>query len=122
MAKQGQTQSQQLRMTGPVLKTLAMFLERHPRPLSGADIVNEKRIFSGTLYPVLERLEKAGWLESRWEEIDPSKAGRPRKRLYILTGLGARKASYELEALGINISRQKAKAIGRRTGKPEWAL
>ena len=44
----------------------------------------------GTLYKVLDRLETAGLLESRWE--DPAVAerdGRPRRRLYTVTGAGA---------------------------------
>lgn len=43
----------------------------------------------GTLYKALERLERAGLLESRWE--DPALAaedGRPRRRLYRVTGTG----------------------------------
>jgi PadR family transcriptional regulator PadR len=51
------------------------------------------RIPSGTGYPMLARLEKAGWLESRWEE---SRAGGPRRRLYRLTGLGQRLGSAAL--------------------------
>jgi len=44
----------------------------------------------GTLYKALGRMEEAGLLESRWE--DPAIAGaegRPRRRLYHVTGLGA---------------------------------
>lgn len=44
---------------------------------------------AGTAYPTLARLERAGWLESRWEE---RAAGAPRRRLYRLTGLGQRLA------------------------------
>lgn len=43
----------------------------------------------GTLYKALSRMEKAGLLESNWE--DPQKAaddGRPRRRLYRITGAG----------------------------------
>lgn len=43
----------------------------------------------GTLYKALERMERAGLLESRWE--DPETAaneGRPRRRLYRITGVG----------------------------------
>ena len=43
----------------------------------------------GTLYRALGRMEGAGLLESRWE--DPAIAereGRPRRRLYRVTGLG----------------------------------
>lgn len=43
----------------------------------------------GNLYRILERMEKAGWLASVWE--DPALAEeerRPRRRIYKLTGLG----------------------------------
>ena len=43
----------------------------------------------GTLYKALSRMETAGLLESHWE--DPQKAadeGRPRRRLYHITGAG----------------------------------
>ncbi|MGW7534075.1 PadR family transcriptional regulator [Amycolatopsis sp. NPDC054798] len=39
---------------------------------------------SGTIHPILARLEKAGWLRSRWEQVDPSERGRPRRRYYSL--------------------------------------
>ena len=42
----------------------------------------------GTLYKALDRLERGGLLESTWEDIDESLAGRPRRRLYRLTGAG----------------------------------
>ena len=45
----------------------------------------------GTLYKALARMEKAGLLQSRWE--DPSTAmqeQRPRRRLYEVTAEGAR--------------------------------
>lgn len=45
---------------------------------------------SGTVYPILDRLERAGWVEARWEDSQPS--GRPKRRSYVLTGAG--KAAY----------------------------
>lgn len=43
----------------------------------------------GTLYKALERLERAGLLESRWEEPTlAAEQGRPRRRLYRVTGAG----------------------------------
>jgi DNA-binding PadR family transcriptional regulator len=48
----------------------------------------------GTLYKALGRMEAAGLLESRWEEPDVALAeGRPRRRLYRLTGAGERALS-----------------------------
>jgi DNA-binding PadR family transcriptional regulator len=42
----------------------------------------------GTLYKALGRMERAGLLSSRWE--DPAPTGRPRRRLYQVTGAGER--------------------------------
>lgn len=40
---------------------------------------------NGTIYPILHRLERTGWLTSYWEDIDTKKAGRPPRRYYRLT-------------------------------------
>jgi PadR family transcriptional regulator, regulatory protein PadR len=45
----------------------------------------------GTLYKALSRLEESGLLTSRWEDA-ATVEGRPRRRLYELTGEGARLA------------------------------
>ena len=74
------------RLSHQTLRVLRVFLDKPREGLAGSDIWRETKIFSGTLYPILMRLEKAGWLESWWEELDPSEAGRPRKRLYRTHG------------------------------------
>jgi PadR family transcriptional regulator PadR len=43
------------------------------------------RIKEGTLYPILYRLEKAGYIESRWQTLE---RGVPRK-YYQITSLGS---------------------------------
>jgi DNA-binding PadR family transcriptional regulator len=45
----------------------------------------------GTLYKALGRLEEFGLLASHWEDASAAE-GRPRRRLYALTGEGARVA------------------------------
>jgi hypothetical protein len=47
----------------------------------------------GTLYKALGRLEELGLLTSRWEDAAAAAEGRPRRRLYELTGEGARVAA-----------------------------
>jgi DNA-binding PadR family transcriptional regulator len=49
----------------------------------------------GTLYKALGRLEEFGLLVSRWEDAEAAE-GRPRRRLYSLTGEGARVAERAL--------------------------
>jgi DNA-binding IclR family transcriptional regulator len=82
-----------VRMSLQTLKVLELFLENPTEQLSGADVFQRCGIASGTLYPILMRLESAGWFVSRWESIDPSTAGRPRRRLYRLTMTGLKRAS-----------------------------
>lgn len=77
-----------IRVSRPMLKVLKMMIERPLTPYSGAEIGRQADLGSGTLYPLLQRLENAGWLTSKWEKVDPREAGRPRRRLYKLTGRG----------------------------------
>jgi PadR family transcriptional regulator PadR len=49
----------------------------------------------GTLYKALSRLEEFGLLVSGWEDAEAAE-GRPRRRLYSLTGEGARIAEQAL--------------------------
>ncbi len=55
----------------------------------------------GTLYRALSRLEKAGFLTSRWEDVS-SLAGesRPRRRLYRITCTGSKALAESLSMSG----------------------
>jgi len=60
--------------------------------LYGLEIGNAAGLASGTVHPILARLEAIGWVESRWEEVDPHTASRPARRYYRLTETGAQDA------------------------------
>lgn len=83
----------EMRISLQSLRVLEAFLERPAQELAGADVQRSSGLASGTLYPILLRLESAGWFVSRWENIDPASAGRPRRRLYRLTSSGLSQAS-----------------------------
>ena len=86
------------RLTLQTLKVLGTLAPGNE--LSGADIRRASKLATGTVYPILLRLEDAGWVTSRWEEIDPKEAGRPQRRFYRLTAVGAaalRRAEAESE-------------------------
>lgn len=69
--------------TGLVLRAIARGY-RH-----GFDIMDVSGLPDGTVYPILRRMEEAGWLESRWEDADAAAAdGRPPRRYYRLTKAG----------------------------------
>jgi DNA-binding PadR family transcriptional regulator len=88
-------------MSLQTLKVLDAFLSNPAQHLSGADVHKDSSLASGTLYPILLRLEAAGWLVSRWEAADASSLGRPRRRLYRLTPSGLARASEVLATLNL---------------------
>ncbi len=56
----------------------------------GFDVLDATGLESGTVYPILRRLEDGGSVRSRWEPVREARdAGRPPRRYYELTGLGA---------------------------------
>jgi PadR family transcriptional regulator PadR len=82
-----------VRISLQTLRVLEAFVENPTDELSGTDVQKRSGLASGTLYPILLRLESAGWFVSRWEAIDPVRAGRPRRRFYRLTPGGLSRAS-----------------------------
>ena len=81
--------SENPRLTHATLKVLACMMARGQSEISGSEVAVVTKLASGSLYPILLRLERAGWLKSRWEKIDPKQSGRPRRRLYKITATGA---------------------------------
>ena len=82
-----------VRISLQTFRVLETFLENPTVQLAGAEVHQRCGITSGALYPILLRLESAGWFVSQWESMDSSGAGRPRRRLYRLTSMGLRCAS-----------------------------
>lgn len=57
----------------------------------GFDVMERCGLPSGTVYPALRRLERAGWLAATWEDAEAARAeGRPRRKTYALTDRGRR--------------------------------
>lgn len=56
----------------------------------GFDIMDATGLPSGTVYPILRRLDREGLLESAWEkQTVAQKEQRPPRRYYDITGAGA---------------------------------
>ncbi|MFE6483095.1 PadR family transcriptional regulator [Streptomyces sp. NPDC057757] len=77
------------RLTLPTCLVLQIFLKQPEEEIYGLQITRELELQSGTVHPILTRLEQAGWVESRWEDVDPRYEGRPRRRYYRLSSDGA---------------------------------
>ena len=78
-------------------RVLLVLLSGAPR-LGGFTICRSAMVGSGTLYPLLERLEHAGWVAGEWQQDTP--AGQPRRRFYHLTLKGRTQA---LRMLGLEM-------------------
>jgi DNA-binding PadR family transcriptional regulator len=61
------------------------------RALYGLNICDRTHLPSGTIYPILARFERTGWVESFWEDPklhEIAQPKRPRRRYYQLTPTG----------------------------------
>lgn len=103
-------------MTAALAGVLQAFLDDPAAERYGLDIMQATGCPSGTVYPILMRLQRAGWLESHWEEIDPSLAGRPARRWYRLAPDAATTARTELTAY----RRRHATAGSAVKARPTW--
>lgn len=84
------------RMTIPTQLVLRVLLAEPTRELYGVEIGDEAELPSGTIHPILARLEGVRWVESRWEDVDPREVGRPARRYYRLTSSGVEYARQAL--------------------------
>jgi DNA-binding PadR family transcriptional regulator len=104
------------RITIPTIKVLTALQAAPKDGLSGYQIMQSSGLASGTLYPILMRMQKYGWVTSYCEKVDPHDAGRPRRRYYQLTGVGQTVASgvkRELESALVPLG-------ARLKGVPTW--
>ncbi|TDD04436.1 PadR family transcriptional regulator [Nonomuraea deserti] len=103
-------------MTMPTQALLRVLLAEPERDWYGLELCELAGMPSGTVYPILARLEQVGWLESRWEEPE-THAGRarPRRRYYRITADGAEQAS-DAVARAYRARRQQAPAWLPRPG------
>ena len=84
-------------MSSTTLAVLAAFLNAAPAPRYGLELMREADVKSGSLYPILDRLEDEGWIVGEWEQTTPQAAGRPRRRYYRLTAEGVVNGTREVQ-------------------------
>ncbi len=71
-------------------RVLAALVRAGTRGQHGYDLCREAQIKSGTLYPLLTRLEAQGYLAADWQASEVP--GRPPRHVYRLTAAGCRLA------------------------------
>ncbi|MCH9647728.1 MAG: helix-turn-helix transcriptional regulator [Deltaproteobacteria bacterium] len=79
-----------MRMTITRLNVLYAFLDEPTKEHWGFALCKRLGLRSGTLYPILAKFEREGWIAGELEEIDESAEGRRKRRFYRLTEEGAR--------------------------------
>lgn len=111
---------EKVRITPQVGRVLKVLLEDPSEPVYGFDLMQRTGLPSGSLYPIIARLERAGWIAGRKEAIDASAEGRPPRKYYLLTADGARCAHQGLAELSAQL---KPPASVPRHGLPQggWA-
>jgi PadR family transcriptional regulator len=83
-----------VKLTAPLERVLRAFLADPAAPRYGYDLMKAAGLPSGTLYPLLSRLEMRGLVTSAWET--PQQDGQRPRRYYHLTSEGVRVARLEL--------------------------
>jgi PadR family transcriptional regulator PadR len=81
-----------MRLSVAKAKILQAFLEEPAGEQYGFGLIRVTGVKSGSLYPILDGLQRDGWIEGREEAIDVHKEGRPKRHMYRLTALGDREA------------------------------
>ncbi|MGW0827585.1 PadR family transcriptional regulator [Streptomyces sp. NPDC002845] len=89
----------EMKKTPQLERVLRVFLEDPAAPRYGYELMKAAKLASGTLYPILTRLQDAKLVTSEWETPGGERQ-RPR-RYYKLTGDGVRVARMELQ-LGLD--------------------
>jgi PadR family transcriptional regulator PadR len=88
---------EKIRMTSTTVDVLGV-LYKHQDDVYGLRIAKETGLATGTIYPILARLERAGWVGSYWDSDDDPEVRGSRKRYYRLTQRGREQAKEVLEA------------------------
>ncbi len=88
-----------IRLSLRAAQVLKVFLENPDEPHYGFDLMQRVSMPSGSLYPILARFERAGWIIGAQEDIDPVAKGRPARRYFRMTGEGVSVAQRRLAEL-----------------------
>ena len=74
-----------LELTPRMADVIRVFLQNPAERRYGFGLMRITKLPSGTLYPILAKFERHGWLTVGTEAIDPKKEGRPPRRFYVIT-------------------------------------
>jgi PadR family transcriptional regulator, regulatory protein PadR len=96
-------------MTASLERVLRAFLVDPAAPRYGYDLMKASTLQSGTLYPLLGRLEDQKLVTSMWET--PQEEGQRPRKYYQLTGEGIRVARLELAQVSSGLQRTSVRPV-----------
>jgi PadR family transcriptional regulator, regulatory protein PadR len=106
--------SSRARTSKQTLAVLSALAEKPTEWHYGYALSRETQLMSGTLYPILMRLEQRGWLETMWETPQPGegkRAGHLPRHMYRLTANGRAAALEALIAARSKTKSRRASAL-----------
>jgi PadR family transcriptional regulator, regulatory protein PadR len=113
--------SANVRASKQTLKLLGALTAKATSWHYGYALSRETGLQSGTLYPILMRLEERGWLETQWEtpeQLAEKRGGRPPRHMYRLTSGGTAWATQALSAAQGSKATHAGKSKSRGTLRP----
>jgi len=88
-----------IRLTAVIMDVLDVLTNSPPdNPAWGLRLCQQTGYGTGTIYPALDRLMKAGWISDHWE--DPPPEDRPPRRFYEMTSTGREQYTAALRSRG----------------------
>ena len=78
------------RLTERTVQVLLALIENPDTEFTSLELAGQTGLLPGTSYPILLRLQQAGWISARWTGTQP------RRRLYRLTPAGTQAATRAL--------------------------
>jgi PadR family transcriptional regulator PadR len=104
-----------VKLTGALERVLRVMITDPAAPHYGYDLMKAAKLPSGTLYPMLARLQHDGLVHAEWEAPRQDAGGRPPRKYYRLTGEGLRTARLELARAS---RAAPARPAARRAARP----
>ena len=90
-----------LRFCTATARLVRVFLVAPTTPRFGYELMTAAELTSSELYPLLAKLERARWIEGRWEPTDPLSVRKNPRRYYRLTANGYHAAQCAFASVGV---------------------
>ena len=102
------------RISDETAAVLGLFLAEPERQRYGREVILETKLKSGSLYPILRRLEQRSLLVGSWEPIEQAaEHGRRPRRLYRLSPRATKEAEGLMDAWRSAQRRERHSPVGK---------